>query len=54
MHTIVSTYSILMPQIQEIHLHIMPETVTHLYQSVGLMVISLLLLPWEQLSLVIG
>ena len=35
-----------MPQIQDIHIHIMPKTVTHLCQSTGLMV-SLLLPPWH-------
>ena len=39
-------YSILTPQIQDIHVHVMPETVLCLFQSTSLMVSHLLLLPW--------
>ena len=39
-------YSVLTPQIQDIHVHIMPEIVTHLCQLTSIMVSCLLLLPW--------
>ena len=46
MHKIipVSSYSVLTPQMQDIHIHIMPETIICLGQQTSLMVSSLLLL----------
>ena len=45
-HWIAGTYNVLLPQIQDIHVCIMPETVVQLCHSSSLMVSYLLLLPW--------
>ena len=47
MYRLVSTlYSVLTLQIQDTHVHIMPENIAHIYQDAGLMTSCLLLLPW--------